>query len=401
MDSSAPQKTHYDKTYLDWPFLTPDHKKMALELDLWCAENLQDISHDRADADAACKMLVRRLGDAGWLRYAVPKAYGGMMDTLDVRSLCLLRETLARYDGLADFAFAMQGLGSGTLSLFGSEDQKQTYLTAVGRGDKIAAFALSEPHAGSDVAAMSTSFREEGDMLVLNGCKTWISNGGIADYYTVFAREEGTSGSKGISAIIVDATAPGLEIVEKIEVTAPHPLGKLQFTDCRVPKSALIGERGRGFKYAMATLDVFRTTVGAASMGFAKRAMDEAMRRATSREMFGAPMTNLQIIQSKLGDMALNIDASALLIYRAAWVKDCVAERVTREAAMAKLYATEAAQKIIDDAIQVFGGQGVVFGETVEKLYREVRSLRIYEGASEVQKIIIAGQALIPYHLKD
>ena len=388
-----------DQTYLDWPFLNAEHKKLALDLDAWCVENLTDISHERDEADDMCRMLVKRFGAAGWLRYAVPKAYGGKHDKLDVRSLCLIRETLARHDGLADFAFAMQGLGSGTISLFGTEDQKTEYLTAVGRGDKIAAFALSEPHAGSDVAAMSTSFREEGDELILNGCKTWISNGGIADYYTVFAREEGTTGSKGISAIIVDANKAGLAIAEKIEVTAPHPLAKIKFTECRVPKSALIGERGRGFKYAMATLDIFRTTVGAASMGFAKRAMDEAAKRATSREIFGAPMTDLQIIQSKLGDMALNIDASALLIYRAAWVKDCVADRVTREAAMAKLYATEAAQKIIDDAIQIFGGQGVVFGETVEKLYREVRSLRIYEGASEVQKIIIAGQALIPYQL--
>ena len=386
-----------DKTYLDWPFLAPHHKKLVLDLDVWCAENLNDISHAREDADAACQTLVKKFGATEWLRYAVPKAYGGIHDKLDVRSLCLIRETLARHDGLADFAFAMQGLGSGTISLFGAEDQKKEYLTAVGRGDKIAAFALSEPNAGSDVAAMTTSFREDGDALVLNGCKTWISNGGIADYYTVFAREEGSSGSKGISAIIVDATTPGLEIAKKIEITAPHPLAMLKFNNCRVPKSALVGEQGRGFKYAMATLDIFRTTVGAASMGFAKRAMDEAMKRATSRHMFGAPMTDLQIIQSKLGDMALNIDASALLIYRAAWVKDCVADRVTREAAMAKLYATEAAQKIIDDAIQIFGGQGVVFGEVVERLYREVRSLRIYEGASEVQKIIIAGQALIPY----
>jgi len=386
-----------DKTYLDWPFLEAHHKQLALDLEAWCAENLNDISHDRSAADEMCRMLVKRLGAAGWLRYAVPKPYGGRHVKLDVRSLCVIRETLARYGGLADFAFAMQGLGSGTLSLFGSEAQKQTYLTAVGSGAKIAAFALSEPDAGSDVAALSTSFREEGDELILNGCKTWISNGGIADYYTVFARKEGTSGSKGISAIIVDASTAGLEIAEKIEVTAPHPLAKLVFNACRVPKSALIGEQGRGFKYAMATLDIFRTTVGAASLGFAKRAMDEAMKRATSRQMFGAAMTNLQIIQSKLGDMALNIDASALLIYRAAWAKDCVADRVTREAAMAKLYATEAAQRIIDDAIQIFGGQGVVFGETVEKLYREVRSLRIYEGASEVQKIIIAGQALIPY----
>ncbi len=388
-----------DQTYLDWPFLEPHHKKLALDLADWCVDNLNDLSHERADADGVCQMLVSRLGQDGWLRYAVPKSHGGIHQGLDVRSLCLIRETLARHDGLADFAFAMQGLGSGTLSLFGSEDQKTAYLTAVGRGEKIAAFALSEPDAGSDVAAMTTSFRRDGDSLVLNGCKTWISNGGIADYYTVFAREEGTSGSKGISAIIVDAHAVGLEIAEKIEVSAPHPLAKITFADCRVPETALIGEAGRGFKYALATLDVFRTTVGAAATGFARRAMDEAARRATSRRMFGGPMTDLQIIQSKLGDMALNIDASALLIYRAAWTRDCVADRVTREAAMAKLHATEAAQKIIDDAIQIFGGQGVVFGETVERLYREVRSLRIYEGASEVQKLIIAGQALLPYQV--
>jgi len=386
-----------DQTYLDWPFLNAGHKKLALELEAWCANNLGDITHDRSRVDDMCRMLVKRLGRDGWLHYTVPKAFGGTHDTLDVRSLCLIREILARYEGLADFTFAMQGLGSGTLSLFGSEDQKSAYLTAVGTGDKIAAFALSEPDAGSDVAAMTTCYREEGDDLILNGCKTWVSNGGIADYYTVFARKEGSSGTKGISAIIVDAAAPGLEIAEKIEVTAPHPLAKITFTDCRVPGSALIGTPGQGFKYAMATLDVFRTTVGAAALGFAKRAMDEAMTRAARRRMFGGPMTDLQIIQSKLGDMALNIDASALLIYRAAWAKDGAADRVTREAAMAKLYATEAAQKIIDDAIQIFGGQGVVYGEIVERLYREVRSLRIYEGASEVQKIIIAGQALIPY----
>jgi len=386
-----------DQTYLDWPFLEADHKKLARELDLWCAENLTDISHARTQADDMCRLLVKRLGAAGWLRYAVPKAYGGQHDALDVRSLCLIRETLARYDGLADFAFAMQGLGSGTLSVFGSEEQKQRYLTAVGQGDKIAAFALSEPDAGSDVAALSTVYREDGDSLILNGCKTWISNGGIADYYTVFARQDGTSGSKGISAIIVEANQVGLEITEKIEVSAPHPLAKITFTDCRVPKSALIGEAGRGFKYAMATLDIFRTTVGAAALGFAKRAMDEAMNRAVTREMFGGPMANLQIIQSKLGDMALNIDASSLLVYRAAWAKDCAQDRVTREAAMAKLYATEAAQKTIDQAIQIFGAQGVVYGEIMERLYREVRSLRIYEGASEVQKMIIAGQALTPY----
>ena len=386
--------TKLDQTYLHWPFFEDRHRTLARDLDRWARDNLSGLSHDRDKVDGTCRELVRRLAAGGWLNYAVPDAESGK---LDVRSLCLIRETLGRYDGLADFAFAMQGLGSGAISLYGSEDQKQTYLPEVAAGRKIAAFALSEPHAGSDVAAMSTSFREDGDDLVLNGCKTWISNGGIADFYVVFAREEGTTGSKGISAIIVDADTPGFEVAERIEVPAPHPLGKLIFKDCRVPRRKLIAEQGRGFRYAMGTLDVFRSTVGAAAMGFAKRALLEASERATSRHLFGAPMSDLQIIQSKIGDMALHIDASALLIYRAAWTKDLVAERVTREAAMAKLFATEAAQKIIDDAVQIFGGQGVVFNETVERLYREIRSLRIYEGASEVQKIIIAGQALAPY----
>lgn len=383
-----------DQSYIQWPFFEAGHAKLARDLKRWSEKNLQGLSHDRRHTDAVCTGLVKSLGNAGWLRYAVPKAYGGVFEKLDVRSLCLIRETLAYHDGLADFAFAMQGLGSGTLSLFGSESQKTDYLAAVGRGEKIAAFALSEPEAGSDVAALSTGFVEEGDELVLSGCKTWISNGGIADYYTVFAREKGSEGTHGISAILVDANAPGLEITERIEVSAPHPLATLTFKDCRVPKSALIGEKGRGFSYAMATLDIFRTTVGAAAMGFAKRAMREAIERATSRNLYGAPLSDLQMIQSKIGHMALEIDASALLIYRAAWTKDKGAERVTREAAMAKLYATETADKIIDEAVQIFGAQGVVSGELVERLAREVRALRIYEGASEVQKIIIAGQVL-------
>lgn len=386
-----------DRTYLDWPFLEAHHKELAIRLDEWATANLSGLSHDRADVDDTCRELVRRLGEGGWLRYAVPKAFGGVHEKLEVRSLCMIRETLARHDGLADFAFAMQGLGSGTLSLYGSEAQKQEYLTAVGKGEKIAAFALSEPDAGSDVAAMTSSFREDGDDFILNGGKTWISNGGIADYYTVFAREDGTTGSKGISAFLVDADAPGFEVAERIDVSAPHPLGRLSFKDCRIPKDALIGERGRGFGYAMATLDIFRSTVGAAALGFSRRAADEANKRAVSRKMFGGVMADMQIIQSKLGDMALNIDASALLIYRAAWAKDEGQPRITREAAMAKLFSTEASQKIIDDAVQIFGGAGVEFGHITEKLYREIRSLRIYEGASEVQKMIIAGQALDPY----
>jgi alkylation response protein AidB-like acyl-CoA dehydrogenase len=386
----------------DLPFFEDHHRQLSQDLEAWAAQNLQNISHKRSEARAACRTLVMQLGAAGWLKYTVPKAQGGVFDKLDVRSLCLIRETLARHDGLADFAFAMQGLGSATISLYGSDAQKKEYLEPIGRGERIAAFALSEPNAGSDVAAMSCSYRYEGGDIILNGEKTWISNGGIAHQYVVFARLEtenssqnSEGGSKGISAFIIEADAVGLDDQsEPIEVSAPHPLSKLIFKNCRVKKTAMIGEEGRGFAYAMATLDIFRSTVGAAALGFAKCAAGLAISRVKSRDMFGGKMADLQIIQSKIGDMSLNIEASALLIYRAAWVKDLKADRVTKEASMAKLFATEAAQKIIDDAVQIFGGRGVVYGEKVEKLYREIRSLRIYEGASEVQKLIIAGQAM-------
>jgi acyl-CoA dehydrogenase len=308
--------------------------------------------------------------------------------------LCLLRETLARYHGLADFTFAMQGLGSGPISLFGSEEQKSNYLPGVRRGEKIAAFALSEPEAGSDVASISTTAIEDGDHYTIDGTKTWISNGGLADFYTVFARTGEEAGAKGLSAFVVDAETPGLKVPERIPMIAPHPLAMLEFDNCRVPETHLLGEAGQGFKIAMATLDVFRSTVGAAALGFARRALDEALKRASERHLFGAPMSELQMVQGKLADMALGIDASALLVYRAAWAKDRVADRVSREAAMAKLHATETSQQVIDDAVQIFGGLGVVAGHPVERLYREIRALRIYEGASEVQKVIIARQTL-------
>ena len=339
-------------------------------------------------------LLVRELGRAGFLCNAVPAAFGGNTTSLDVRRLCITRETLGRHSGLADFAFAMQGLGSGSMSLFGSDAIREHYLPKVASGDCIAAFALSEPDAGSDVAAMTTSARREGDDYVLNGCKTWISNGGIADFYTVFARTGDEGGSKGISCFIVDADTPGFRVAERIEVIAPHPLATLEFRDCRVPAAKMVGEEGRGFMIAMATLDVFRSTVGAAALGFARRALDEAVQHSRRREMFGGHLADLQMTQSALGEMALEIDASALLIYRAAWKKDRGAQRITREAAMAKLYATESAQKIIDRAVQLHGGLGVVSGNMVESLYREIRALRIYEGASEVQKVIIGGLQL-------
>ncbi len=337
----------------------------------------------------------RALGEAGWLRTVVPSSFGGLTPTFDVRTLCLVRETLAYENGLADFAFAMQGLGTGPITLFGSHELKQTYLPRVAKGEAIAAFALSEPDAGSDVAAMSTTAVPDGpDHVRINGLKTWISNGGIADHYVVFVRTGEAAGARGISAFVVDADTPGLEIAERIDVIAPHPLATLKFNDCRVPVSHRIGSPGEGFKVAMATLDVFRSTVGAAALGLGRRALDEGLDRAVNRKMFGAALGDLQLTQAGLADMATGIDAAALLVYRAAWTKDQGAPRVTREAAMAKMFATETAQAVIDRAVQVFGGLGVKKGVKVEELYREIRALRIYEGATEVQKVVIGRELM-------
>lgn len=370
------------------PFFEEGHAHFADELAAWCRVNLST-SHE-TDVDMTCRALVKQLGEAGWLRYAVPAQYGGALPELDSRSLCISRETLAYHNGLADFAFAMQGLGSGAITLHGSEALKNEYLTAVAQGEKIAAFALSEPDAGSDVAAMSTTARLDGDAYVLDGCKTWISNGGIADYYTVFARSEATPGAKGISAFLVPANTPGLTIAERIEVVAPHPLATLRFEGCRVPTSYRLGEAGEGFKVAMQTLDIFRASVAAAALGFARRALDEALSYARQRKMFGQTLADFQMTQAKLADMATAIDAAALLTYRAAWLRDVKGVQTTKEAAMAKMTATESAQQVIDAAVQMLGGLGVKRGHIVESLYREIRALRIYEGATEVQKLIIA-----------
>jgi acyl-CoA dehydrogenase len=381
-----------DKDYLDWPFFEPRHAELARTLDAWASEHVAD-AHG-ADVDGACKSLVARLGEAGWLRHAVGgTAYGGAGETIDTRAICLIRETLSRHAGLADFAFAMQGLGSGAISLFGSEEQKRAWLPQVAAGQAIAAFALSEPEAGSDVAAMQCAAVADGDAYVLDGEKTWISNGGIADFYVVFARTGEQPGARGISAFIVAADTPGLTIAERIDVMAPHPLARLRFAGCRVPATARIGAAGQGFKVAMATLDVFRTSVAAAALGFARRALDEALARAASRKMFGKTLADFQLTQAKLAQMATGIDAAALLTYRAAWLRD-QGRGVTKEAAMAKLTATETAQQVIDSALQMFGGLGVVSGQPVESLYREIRALRIYEGASEVQQLIIARELL-------
>ncbi|MBB2916482.1 acyl-CoA dehydrogenase family protein [Cupriavidus alkaliphilus] len=382
-----------DKTYLDLPLFDDAHRALERELDGWCARHLQV---DHSDTDAACRALVRQLGDAGWLRYCVPAAHGGALPALDSRSLCLLRETLARHDGLADFAFAMQGLGSGAISLAGSEALRARYLPRVARGEAIAAFALSEPDAGSDVAAMQCSARlsEDGSHYVIDGAKTWISNGGIADFYCVFVRTGEAPGARGITALVVDADTPGLTIAERIDVIAPHPLATLRFDNCRVPVGNRLGEAGQGFKVAMMTLDIFRASVAAAALGFGRAALDDALARACARPMFGGVLADLQLTQAAIGDMATAIDAAALLTYRAAWLRDVKGQRTTREAAMAKMVATENAQQVIDRAVQMFGGLGVKVGTRVESLYREIRSLRIYEGATEVQKLIIARETL-------
>jgi acyl-CoA dehydrogenase len=387
-----------DRTFLSWPFFDEGHRALARDLDAWVADALPPLlAHQEGDLDSvyACVVsLVRELGRAGWLRVCVPRAYGGLNENVDVRSLSLARETLARASGLADFALAMQGLGSVPVSLFGNEQQKQSLLPGVASGELIAAFALSEPDAGSDAAAMSTTARREGDGWVLDGVKTWISNGGIADRYVVFARSGEAPGAKGISAFLVDADTPGLDASERIPVISPHPLATVRFSNCRVSGDRLIGAPGQGFAIAMGTLDLFRTTVGAAGLGFARRALDEATSRVLSRRMFGQALADFQLTQAKIGEMATEIDASALLVYRSGWTRDVLGTRVTREASMAKMYATEAAQHVIDAAVQLHGGLGVVNGVTVERLYREIRALRIYEGATEVLQLIVGGKHL-------
>lgn len=380
-----------DRSFLAWPFFEDRHRALAEALEGWASASLAHVDH--GDVDQACRELVAKLGEGGWLAYSAVDP-DKADSKLDVRSLCIIRETLARHNGLADFAFAMQGLGTGALSLFGTAGQKREWLTRTRRGKALSAFALSEPKSGSDVANLDLAATVDADSYVLNGEKTWISNGGIADVYTVFARTGEQPGAKGISAFIVPADAPGLSIAERLEVIAPHPLARLSFENCRIPKSAMIGSPGQGFRIAMSVLDVFRPTVAAAALGFARRALDESVSRATSRELFGAAMSELQMVQGHIADMALDIDAAALLVYRAAWLKDSGAPRISREAAMAKLFSTDRAQSVIDKAVQIHGGDGVRKGSIVESLYREIRALRIYEGASDVQKVIIARQVI-------
>jgi acyl-CoA dehydrogenase len=383
--------------HLRLPFFDRDHRDFADDIDEWAQQATAEIEGghaDHGDVDALCKRWVRALGGGGWLRYCVPKSHGGMHDPLRSLYLVIARETLARHSGLADFAFTMQGLGSAPITLAGSDELKARYLPKVAAGEAISAFALTEPDAGSDVAAMTLSARRADGAYMLDGEKTFISNGGIADFYVVFARTGEAPGARGISAFAVDAGMPGFDIAERIEVTAPHPLARLRFAACRVPENRLIGAPGEGFKIAMRSLDIFRAGVAAAALGFARRALDEALARVTSRKMFGQTLGDFQLTQAALADMATEIDAAALLTYRAAWLRDVEGVSTTREAAMAKMAATESAQRVIDRAVQIFGGLGVGVGSVVEHLYREIRPLRIYEGATEVQKLIIGRDLL-------
>ena len=377
-----------DRTFLSWPFFTDRHRALADGIERWCAANLPV---DHGDVDTACRELVKRLGRDGWLTHTAPDPQ--IPTPPDVRALCLMRETLARHDGLADFAFAMQGLGAGPISFFGGDEQR-AWLKRTRAGEAISAFALTEPASGSDVANLAMTARLSGNHYVLDGEKTWISNGGIADLYVVFARTGEAPGAKGLSAFVVPGDSSGLSVAERLDVIAPHPLARLKFDGVRVPATAMIGAPGEGFKIAMATLDVFRSTVGAAALGFARRALEETVARSSTRQLFGGPLADLQMVQGHIADMAVDLDAAALLVYRAAWTKDSGAPRVTREASMAKLFATDRAQAVIDKAVQIHGGDGVRHGHIVERLYREIRALRIYEGASDVQKVVIARQTL-------
>ena len=381
-------------THLALPFFDDAHRDLAQRLSAWAP--LQDV--DEQDDRAACREWVRRLGADGWLRYCVPAAHGGALQRLDSRALVILRETLAFQSPLADFAFAMQGLGSGAITLAGTPQQQSTYLTRVASGEMIAAFALSEANAGSDAGAMAMTAVHDGNAWLLNGEKTWISNGGMASFYCVFAKTDPQAGTRGITAFIVDADAQGLDASGHIEVMSPHPLATLKFNNCRVPASEQLGALNGGFKLAMQTLDIFRASVAGAALGMARRALAEAVAHAKARRMFGQTLADFQLTQARLGEMAALVDSAALLTYRAAWLRDDGEKRggvrVTAEAAMAKMTATENAQRVIDMALQMHGGLGVKVGTRIERLYRDIRSLRIYEGATEVQQLIIGKSVL-------
>ncbi len=380
-----------DTSYLGWPFFDDGHRRLAADVEAWAARELG--GPVPGDVDEHCRAAVRKLGEAGWIAHPMPAAFGGAREQVDVRALCLIREILSRHDPLAAFAYAMQGLGTAPMLLFGGEALARAYLPEACAGRRIAAFAISERQAGSDVAAMTTTARSDGTSWVLDGEKTWISNAGIADHYVVFCRTP-ELGERAYGAFVVDADNPGLAVTERLAMMAAHPIGTIRLEACRVPAGAVVGEPGKGLRVALGTLDVFRATVGASAVGMARRALDEAVAHVRERHAFGQPLASFQLTQARIADMAVAIDASALLVYRAAWTRDGGAARITREAAMAKLHATESAQRVIDDAVQLLGGLGVVADAPVELLYREIRALRIYEGTSEIQRLVIAGQIL-------
>lgn len=382
-----------DWTLWELPFFGPEHKALEAALRRW-RENFPAIEREIASLslDEQCGVLLRELGKAGLLAYAVPDPTTG--GKVDVRSACIVREALAYDSALADFVFAIQGIGSAPIWMYGSEQLKLTYLADNRNGLRSAAFAMSEPDGSSDVSALSTRACVDGNDYVIDGVKSWISNGGIADQYIVIARTEDIPGAKGLSAIVVDANTPGLSIESRINIISPHPIATIRFDGCRVPRSQLLGRPGEGFKMAMSTLDIFRTSVGAAAVGLARRALDETVERVRGRRMFGKQMSEMDTIRMKVADMSLDLEMAVLIVYRAAWLKDTADRSVTREVAMAKLGATEAAQRVIDAAVQLFGGLGVTQGSIIERLYREVRPMRIYEGASEVQKLIIGKKML-------
>ncbi len=386
--------TTIQNQFLEWPFFDDAHRDYAARFEAWVAAHHDPLACAGQTETEAVRAQARLLGAGGWLQALLPASLGGSREKVDVRTLCLTRDILARVSGLADCTLAMQGLGAVPIVLFGTPAQQRHYLPRMADGTCITGFCLSETEAGSDVSALQTGAKREGDRYVLTGRKTWISNAGVGHTFVVFARTGEAPGARGLSAFVVDADTPGFSVPQSIEVVAPHVIGTVAFDDCRVPASCMLGQPGEGFKVAMATLDVMRSTVGAAALGFARRALAEATAHVRTRKVFGQALAQFQATQMRIADMALDVETAALLVYRAAWTKDTLRDRVTLEASMAKLHATEAAQRVIDSAVQLLGGLGVTAGSTVERLYREIRPLRIYEGTSEIQKLIIGGQVL-------
>ncbi len=382
------------ETHLEWPFFETRHRELASSLDAWARAHADKLERPEANVDVATRDLAGLLGQAGWLRHLATSDWGGPGRTIDVRSLCLIRERLSWYSGIADCVLAIQGLGSVPITLFGSRTLQQAFLPGVFAGTHYGSFCLSEEVAGSDVSSLATTARADGNEYILDGAKTWISHAPVATHHIVFARTGPDAGAKGLSAFVVDAATPGVRISESLDIIAPHSIGSVVFEDCRIPAHCLLGQVGEGFKIAMSTLDIFRSTVGAAALGLARRALAETVTRVGAREVFGRKLAAFQATQMRVADMAVDVDTAALLVYRAAWTKDCTERRISRESAMAKMHATEAAQRVIDSAVQLFGGLGVTVGSVVERLYREIRPLRIYEGTTEIQKIIIATQLL-------